>query len=148
MFKNYPVEKLAKTNYPEILNVWETSVRATHDFLNEQDIQAYKVLLDNDYLSQMQLFGVIGELNELKGFIGIEGKKIQLLFISPPARGTGIGKALINFVFQHMDVREVDVNEQNIQAYDFYKYLGFETIERTSTDAIGKPFPVLSMELQ
>ena len=148
MFKNYPVEKLAKTDYHEILKVWETSVRATHHFLNEEDIQTYRELINSDYLDQMQLFGVISEVNELQGFIGIEGKKIQLLFISPAARGTGIGKALINFVFQHLDVREVDVNEQNIQAYDFYKYLGFETTGRSSIDAIGKPFPVLSMELQ
>lgn len=147
MFTNYPINKLTAIQYPAILSLWESSVRATHHFLAEPDIQVYKSLLSDDYFDQLQLFGVTGAIDELTGFIAIEDKKIQMLFISPSARGTGIGKALINYVFQHHHVKAVDVNEQNIQAYDFYKYLGFTVTERSAIDGIGKPFPIISMKL-
>lgn len=147
MFKNYIINKLTPNEYSSILSVWEASVRDTHDFLKEDDILVYKSLMNDELFDQLQLFGVMEEQDLLLGFIGIQDKKISLLFISPAARGMGIGKALINYVFQHMNVKEVDVNEQNIQAYDFYKYLGFEVTERSAVDAIGKPFPVLTMEL-
>ncbi|MDO7745019.1 MAG: GNAT family N-acetyltransferase [Pedobacter sp.] len=147
MFTNYTITKLTAIDYPAALTLWESSVRATHHFLAEPDIQVYKSLLSDTYFDQLQLFGVKGEKGELKGFIAIEDKKIQMLFISPAARGTGIGKALINYVFQHFHVKSVDVNEQNLQAYDFYKYLGFTVTERSEVDGIGKPFPIISMKL-
>jgi len=146
MFKNHLVDKLTASDYPEILNLWESSVRATHHFLKEADIQVYKLLLSNDYLDQLQLYGVRTD-NHILGFIAVSGKQIRLLFILPEARGKGIGIALINYVYQHMGVDEVDVNEQNTQAYDFYQYLGFIVTERSEIDAIGKPFPVISMKL-
>lgn len=146
IFKNYSIDKLAATHYAEILKVWECSVRATHDFLNEADIQAYKTLLDNNCLDQLQLYGIHQE-SHILGFIGINDIQIRLLFVLPEARGMGIGISLINFVYQHYGIKEVDVNEQNTQAYDFYKYLGFIVTERSDTDAIGKPFPILSMKL-
>ena len=147
MFINYTINKLTTIDYPAILTLWESSVRATHHFLAEPDIRVYKSLLSDAHFDQLQLFGVTGEKGELKGFIAIEDKKIQMLFIFPAARGTGIGKALINYVFQHLHVKTVDVNEQNLQAYDFYKYLGFAVTERSECDGIGKPFPIISMKL-
>lgn len=146
MFKNYPINKLHAGHYPEILKVWESSVRATHDFLDETDIQIYKSMISETYLDELRLFGVAQD-GLLLGFIGVGDTCIRLLFILPETRGTGIGLALVNFVYQHLHITEVDVNEQNVQAYDFYRHLGFEVTERFNRDAIGKPFPVLSMKL-
>ncbi|WP_158797730.1 GNAT family N-acetyltransferase [Pedobacter sp. L105] len=146
MFKNHLVDKLTVSDYPEILNLWESSVRATHHFLSEADIQVYKLLISTEYLDQLKLYGVRTDQHIL-GFIAINRKQIRLLFILPEVRGTGIGIALINYVYQHLGVNEVDVNEQNKQACDFYNYLGFVITERSEIDAIGKPFPVISMKL-
>lgn len=33
------VENVLPENYAEMLNVWENSVRATHDFITEDDIE-------------------------------------------------------------------------------------------------------------
>jgi len=148
MFKNYSIDKLTAVSYPEIISVWEASVRATHDFLNEEDIRVYKSLINDQYFSQLQLFGVQGKKGEIEGFIGVQNAKIRLLFILPASMGKGIGKALINYVYRHMNIKEVDVNEQNTSAFNFYTYLGFEVTDRSAADAIGKPFPVLSMELR
>ena len=37
-----------KDEYAEIVEVWEVSVRATHDFLSEDDIQFFKPLILNE----------------------------------------------------------------------------------------------------
>lgn len=146
MFKNYTVDKLNADHYPEILSVWESSVRASHDFLDEADILIYKSIIGDTYLGQLQLFGVHQD-HRLLGFIGVSETSIGLLFVLPDTHGMGIGLSLVNYVYQHLHITEVDVNEQNTKAYDFYRHLGFEVTERSATDAIGKPFPVLSMKL-
>lgn len=146
MYRNYTIDKLDTNDYPEILQVWELSVRASHDFLNEADIQIYKSIIGNTYLDELRLFGVQNN-NGLLGFIGVDDISIGLLFVLPETHGMGIGLALVNYVYQHLHITEVDVNEQNTKAYDFYRHLGFEVIERSATDAVGKPFPILSMKL-
>ncbi len=35
------IESVDKSVYPELLEIWETSVRAMHDFLKEEDIHFY-----------------------------------------------------------------------------------------------------------
>ena len=46
---------------------------------------------------------------------------------------------------KHMD--KVDVNEQNEKALQFYLHLGFQIIGRDETDSMGKPFPILHLQL-
>ena len=36
--KALKIDTVTKSEYPELLNVWEASVRATHHFLKEKDI--------------------------------------------------------------------------------------------------------------
>lgn len=71
-----------------------------------------------------------------------------MLFIHPNARGKGMGKALIDFVRKRHGSNTVDVNEQNRQAVGFYKKLGFSLTGRSTKDAAGKLFPVLSMSIK
>ncbi len=70
-----------------------------------------------------------------------------MLFIHPQSRGKQIGKTLLTFSIEKMNVKKVDVNEQNDQAVGFYKKCGFETTSRSELDATGKAYPTLHMEL-
>lgn len=70
-----------------------------------------------------------------------------MLFVHPDYRGKQVGKKLLTYSIEKMNVIKVDVNEQNDQAVGFYKRFGFETISRSELDATGKPYPVLHMEL-
>ncbi|RLJ79672.1 GNAT family N-acetyltransferase [Pedobacter alluvionis] len=136
-----------RKDYEKLIAVWESSVRATHHFLSENDIMTYRSLILTEYFDQVRLYAVKYE-EEVMGFIGINKKSIQMLFIHPDARGKGLGKTLIDFAKDEHDVNTVDVNEQNEQAVGFYEKLGFVTYERSERDGAGKPFPVLSMALQ
>ncbi len=51
--------------------------------------------------------------------------KLEMLFINPVSRGNGIGKESLIYVIEQQKVKRVDVNEQNVQAAEFYKNMGF-----------------------
>ena len=43
-------------DYDELLTVWEASVRSTHHFLTEENIQFYKPLVRNQYFQAVELY--------------------------------------------------------------------------------------------
>ncbi|PWS27551.1 GNAT family N-acetyltransferase [Pedobacter yonginense] len=136
-----------KSDYPALIILWEASVRATHHFLSESDIQSYKSLIFNQYLHQVELFSLKIE-DEIIGFMGLADDVLQMLFIQPNFRAKGVGKQLIRYAIEHKNITKVDVNEQNLQAVGFYTHLGFQVTNRYENDAAGKPYPILSMELR
>ena len=49
------VTAVAKNEYPTVVDIWEASVRATHTFLPEADIQFFKPLILKGYLDAVAL---------------------------------------------------------------------------------------------
>lgn len=139
---------LRKEHYQQVIQVWENAVRATHNFLKEEDIQFYKQKIFNEYLDAVDLYGYVDRKETLLGFLGLSQETIQMLFIHSTARGLGIGKKLLRFAIDEKGMKYVDVNEQNEQAVGFYKYMGFVVSDRSATDDLGKPYPILSMQLK
>lgn len=81
------------------------------------------------------------------GFCGIHDGNIEMLFISPDARGKGVGALLAAYAIKSLGATKVDVNEQNEQALGFYLHIGFSVIGRSPIDGQGKPYPLLHMAL-
>ncbi len=48
-------------DYDELLTVWEASVRSTHHFLAEKDIQFYKPLIREQYFLAVELYIIRNE---------------------------------------------------------------------------------------
>lgn len=142
------IDTIQKSEYTEVVAVWEASVRATHDFLKEEDIQYFKPLILNTYLDAVNLRCIRNEQNNIIGFLGVAEQNLEMLFIHPNHRGKSIGKSLLNYAIKNMQVTKVDVNEQNKQALGFYQHFGFQIINRSEVDASGKPYPILHMELK
>lgn len=141
------IEKPLPSDFDEITDVWEASVRATHDFLKEEDILFFRPLIRNEYLRAVDLF-TIRIHGRIAGFTGLSEAAIEMLFIHPDFRGNGIGRELLQFAVREKSVTKVDVNEQNTQAVGFYQKMGFMVKSRSETDGLGKPYPLLHMELQ
>ena len=118
---------------------------STHDFLKEEDFLYYKKHLPV-YFQHVTLFGFEQE-GILIGFMGIAERNLEMLFIDNNYRGTGIGKKLITYAIDNLQVTKVDVNEQNTQAVGFYKHIGFSVYKRSSLDGEGKEYPILHMQL-
>ncbi len=81
-------------------------------------------------------------------FMGIENKKLEMLFIKNSERGKGLGKKVLNYGIQNYNLSELAVNEQNLNSKGFYEYMGFKTYKRTELDEQGNPYPILCMRLK
>jgi len=114
------------TDDPVLGALWERSVRATHDFLPEDDIQRLLPLVRDTYLPMPALeVWVYEDQDGIAGFIGTGGQNVEMLFIDPDRRGQGIGRQLLDHARARHDTLTVDVNEQNPQAVGFYLHYGF-----------------------
>ena len=143
-FKRFSV---GKEDYEHIVSVWEASVRASHDFLSEADIQFFKPLILNEFLPTVDLIGMKDQAERIIGFVGVAKGNIEMLLVHPDFHGKSVGKQLLLYAIKQMGANRVDVNEQNPKALGFYVYMGFEVISRSEFDGMGKRFPLLHMNL-
>lgn len=130
-----------------ITDVWEASVRATHDFLPESAIAELRPLIREVYLAAVTLRTFNDSDSRILGFVGVSDGRIEMLFIAPDARGQGIGTQLLRHAIDQLGATAVDVNEQNPQAAGFYLHNGFVVIGRSPLDGQGQPYPLLHMQL-
>jgi ribosomal protein S18 acetylase RimI-like enzyme len=143
----YQIDIVTDTDQPKLLEVWEASVRATHDFVPEEKIGHLKnLIVEKRYFYQPEIFCVRDLSGVVGGFAGVTGDSLDMLFLHPDLIGTGAGKALIQYAISEKGVTKVDVNEQNERAKSFYEHFGFEVISRSETDDNGEPFPLLHMK--
>ena len=141
------IQTITKNDYLELINIWESSVSATHDFLTEHDIIELKSLILDQYFDAVDLRCLKTTDNRITGFIGVAESNIEMLFVSPEYFGRGVGKQLTKYAIDYQDATKVDVNEQNPKAIGFYKNLGFIEVDRSPIDGQGKPFPLIHMVL-
>ena len=141
----YEVEDSARQIVAELLKVWESSVKATHLFLSESEIENIKQYVPQALCEIPHLLIVENEAGSPVAFAGIDGHKLEMLFVSAENRGCGIGKQLLQYAVDTYAVNELAVNEQNPQAIGFYEYMGFQTYKRSETDEQGNPYPILYM---
>lgn len=130
-----------------LVGLWDKSVRASHHFLVEVDIRHLTPFV-GEAIRGVETLLVMYQGNRPLAFMGVENRKIEMLFVAPGCFGNGFGKQLVRIAIEQYGVCYVDVNEQNPQAEGFYRHLGFRTFERTETDGQGNPFPILRMKLE
>ncbi len=129
-----------------LLDVWESSVKATHLFLSDDEINNIKRYVPQA-LSGVPVLAVAEDENgKPAGFMGAADKMIEMLFISNENRGQGIGKRLLRYGIENYSINELAVNEQNPLAKGFYEHMGFEVYKRTELDEQGNPYPLLYMK--
>ena len=131
---------------PALLSVWEASVRATHLFLSDAEIKAIKEYVPQALAGVSHLVIAERETGCPVAFMGVEGQRLEMLFLASEERGTGLGRQLLDYGIRRYGIREVTVNEQNPQAVGFYEHMGFAVYKRTDHDEMGDPYPLLYMK--
>lgn len=131
----------------QLLKVWESSVKATHLFLSEDEIENIKKYVPQA-LKEIPFLIIAENGNHIPvGFMGIVEQHLEMLFISHEERGKGLGKELLEYGIEKYLVNDLAVNEQNLLAKGFYEHMGFEVYKRTECDEQGNPYPLLYMKL-
>ena len=129
-----------------LADVWERSVRATHDFLLPGEVERLRAVVP-DALEGVPRLLVAEVAGAPVGFLGMDGDFVEMLFVDSDWRGRGVGRVLMARATEALGAREVSVNEQNLQAVGFYERLGFRAYRRTPVDGGGRPYPLLYMRL-
>jgi putative acetyltransferase len=142
------IRQAIPTDRDALLDVWLRSVRATHTFLSEEDIQGLLPLV-RDYLAspEAELWMLCSDAGAVMGFMGMSGSKMEALFLAPEFHRLGGGRRLVRHAQELRGELTVDVNEQNPAACRFYEACGFVVEGRAELDSSGRPFPLLHMRL-
>ena len=137
-----------------LLEIWEESVRATHLFLSDAEIAKIKEYVPQA-ISSVEHLWIAEDDDEVLGaddvarasnaiaFMGVDGTRLEMLFVAPEKCGKGVGRSLVEKGFSVYGMDEVTVNEQNPAALGFYRHFGFREYRRTETDEEGGPYPLL-----
>ena len=130
------------------IGVWESSVRATHLFLSEDEVMGIRKYVPEALSGVAHLIVAEGDDGCPVAFMGVQDGTLEMLFIHPDSRGKGLGRELIRRGIDGYGVERLAVNEQNPQARGFYEHMGFAVYRRTELDGQGNPYPLLYMELR
>lgn len=142
--------EVSKTNpvlIEQLVEIWDKSVRETHLFLSDAEIKNIENYIPQALDSIAHLIIAVNDEQKPVAFMGIEERKLEMLFILPEYRKKGLGKQLLQYGIETYSVNELGVNEQNPQAKGFYEHMGFQAYKRTQTDEQGNPYPILYMRL-
>ena len=146
--KIFEVKERTQELVNTLLKVWENSVKATHLFLSDNEIEKIKEYVPQALKEVAHLIVIENENDIPIAFIGIEGTKLEMLFIKNSERRKGLGRQLLNYGIKNYNINELIVNEQNPNAKEFYEHLGFKVYKRTELDEQGNPYPILYMRLE
>jgi putative acetyltransferase len=140
------IRRATPTDREALLDIWLRSVRATHAFLSEQDIQSFLPLV-RDYLAsaEPEFWVLCADSGAPVGFMGLAGGKMEALFLAPEFQRRGGGRRLVQYAQQLHGSLTVDVNEQNPAACRFYEACGFVVEGRSALVSTGRPFPLLHL---
>ena len=100
---------------------------------SDETFRATAAVLLTDPATEFLLAGDSGLAQlrfRLSVWTGVEDCWLEDLYVRDSARGTGLGKALVEACFEHARARgcrrlELDVNESNTHAIGLYTSLGF-----------------------
>ncbi len=136
------------TDLESLLQLWERSVRATHSFLSPDDVDFFRPLVREALgTGALEVWVLATDSDEPIGFMGLDGNRIEALFLEPAQRGAGGGRRLVAHAQAlRGGMLSLDVNEQNTAARGFYEVLGFRVVGRSETDGTGLPYPLLHMQ--
>src|SRR6516225_3736532 len=134
------IRRAFPTDQDVLLDIWLRSVRATHTFLSEEDIQFFLPLVRDVALVELEVWVLCSDSGAVMGFMGMSGSKMEALFLAPEFQRCGGGQRLVQHAQELRGELTVDVNEQNPAACRFYEACGFVIEERSELDCTGRPF--------
>ncbi|BBG05517.1 MULTISPECIES: acetyltransferase [Pseudonocardia] len=130
---------------PALVGIWRRAVEATHDFLTRGDIDEIETEVRTAALPGLDVTLAERGAGIPAGWIGVDGTRVEALFVDPSEHRRGVGTALLISAIATVPEVTVDVNEQNPSALRFYLRHGFVQVGRSERDGKGRPFPLLHL---
>lgn len=77
-----PIERLERPAAEELdalTDLWEASVRATHDFLAPDDIGFFRRMVRDEALAAVALYILRDGQGRIAAFAGVDGRRLEML---------------------------------------------------------------------
>ena len=139
------VRPAAESDRPDLVRIWRRAVEATHGFLTPSDIDEIERQVRAAVLPALTLTVAQRGGDDLVGWIGVHGARVEALFVDPTAHRQGVGSARLDSATAAIPQVTLDVNEENPSALGFYEDHGFVRVGRSERDGEGRPFPLVHM---
>lgn len=123
-----------------LTDLWERAARTSHGFMADADFAEARPYLRDALLPSMEVWVAARDGRPL-GLAGTRGTHLELLYVEPDVHGTGVGTLLL----EHVAPTSVEVYAGNTHGLGFYTSHGFRTLRTHTTDAFGRPFPVVHL---
>ena len=136
---------LQEKDYQKALEIWESSVTATHDFLKEKDRLEFKSEIPK-YFKRVEVY-LWFENDEPIGISSTNEQNLDMLFIDPKYFKKGYSTKILQYHIQENKVQYVDVYKDNHNAVNIYIKNGFKKYKESQTDEHGKDYPILHLKL-
>jgi len=104
--KIFEVKERTQELVNTLLEVWENSVKATHLFLSDNEIEKIKEYVPQALKEVAHLIVIENENDIPIAFMGIEGTKLEMLFIKNSERRKGLGRQLLNYGIKNYNINE------------------------------------------
>jgi putative acetyltransferase len=142
----FSIRRAAADDRDRLVDIWWRSALASHRFLSTSELEALLPEVRDLNLETLQTWVLCAPDSEAVGFLVMNGREVDALFIAPQWVRRGGGTRLLRHARRIAGPLTVEVNEQNIDAVEFYLARGFEIVRRTPTDRAGRPYPLLCLE--
>jgi putative acetyltransferase len=143
-----PVRDFNEQDLPAVLAIYAA---AKLDEFQYETRQHTLLPLERDaerlgYFRASEVFVFEDEHGVVQGFGARAGPQIRAMFVSPDARGRGVGRQLLERLLQGLDGQVgLNVAASNRAARALYQRYGFSAVREFDTDYNGTPVTYLSM---
>ncbi|MGO2053885.1 GNAT family N-acetyltransferase [Arthrobacter sp. MYb211] len=129
---------------PELLDVWRSSVEGRLDFLSAADLTSVASTLETVYAQRAEIF--VAHLGaQVVGFMAMDERRVELLWVHHEHRQQGIGRALAAFALSSCAEIEMVLNAQNIAGLEFFRRCGFESEDQAGLVGADAKSPSVSL---
>lgn len=131
------IRRFRKADLEAVMRIWLDANTQAHNFIHpdywREHFEAVKEMIPRAevYVSE--------DSGRINGFVGITQNYIAGIFVDQPARGQGIGTALLNFAKKSRKRLELSVYLKNTPAVRFYEGHGFCVESERVDQQTGEP---------
>ena len=125
------IRKLRKTDINRVADIWLKTNLKAHSFISEQYWTSNYERV-KEMLPQAEVY-VYEDNKIIQGFVGVQDKYIEGIFVSGKMQSHGIGKALLDYIKNKKVRLQLNVYQKNGRAMSFYQREGF-TIQSERLD--------------
>ena len=117
------IRKLLNGDIDRIADIWLKTNLKAHYFISNQYWKSNYELV-KEMMSQYEVY-VFEADKMIQGFVGLNDKYIEGIFVSDEMQSCGIGKLLLDYVKDKKVSLRLNVYQKNARAISFYQREGF-----------------------